>query len=256
MTAAAGGGDADAAGAAPLAATGQPSTSATTTGSPAAAAAAVAPGTSAGGRRSPYTTLAAPHSHPHEVKKSKFLTTAWPVTSPDTAAALIAGAADASASHNCWAVVCGPAARCTDDGEPAGTAGRPILAAIQAEGLDGVAVLVTRHFGGAKLGAGGLTRAYAAAARECLRGAGRLEVEPSVGLAISAPLADVGAVYAALAGAGGRAGEEAYDGPDGFVSLRAAAPAGAVQALVDGLAGRTAGRASVVVVDEGMPLEL
>jgi putative IMPACT (imprinted ancient) family translation regulator len=239
-----GGGDSDGGGDAspttPLASGTGPSSSTT---------AIAAPGTSAGGRRSAYTTLSAPHSHTYEIKKSKFVTTAWPVTSPDEAARLVAAAADPAASHNCWALACGPAARCSDDGEPAGTAGRPILAAIEAEGVDGLAVLVTRYRGGPKLGAGGLARAYGAAARECLRGAARVAVEPTAWLTIGAPLADVGAVYAVVAGAGGAVEGEAY-GPDGAVSLRATAPAVAIQALVDGLAGRTAGRAAVVVEDE------
>ena len=59
--------------------------------------------------------------------------------------------------------------RSSDDGEPSGTAGRPMLSAIDGEGLDAVCVLVVRHFGGVKLGAGGLARAYGGAARQCLQ---------------------------------------------------------------------------------------
>lgn len=212
------------------------------------------PGTAAGGARTAYTTLAAPHTLTHEVKKSKFVTTAWPVTSPEDGLARIAAAADPAASHNCWALACGAAARCSDDGEPGGTAGRPILAAIQGEGLDGVAVLVTRFFGGTKLGAGGLARAYGNAARECLRaagggGGGRVTVEPASSVRLTAPLADVGVLYECLEGVQGeREGEEAYTAEE--VVLRAAVPRAAVAGLVAALANKTAGRAACAVEEE------
>jgi hypothetical protein len=83
------------------------------------------------------------------------------------------------ATHNCWAWRIGGDYRSSDDGEPAGTAGRPILAAIDGQGFDRVMVVVTRWFGGIKLGAGGLVRAYGGAAAECLRTAPRV---PLVGM--------------------------------------------------------------------------
>lgn len=67
---------------------------------------------------------------------------------------------DLQATHNCWAYKVGAQYRFSDDGEPAGTAGRPILSAIEAQHLDRVMVVVTRYFGGIKLGVGGLVRAY------------------------------------------------------------------------------------------------
>ena len=209
------------------------------------------PGTAAGGARAAYTTLAAPAALTLEVKKSKFVTSAWPVASPEEGAALIAAAADPAASHNCWAVVCGAASRCSDDGEPAGTAGRPILGAITGDGLDGVAVLVTRFFGGTKLGAGGLVRAYGAAARECLRSAPRATVQPASTVTLSAPLADVGFLYECLAAAGGaRAGEDEYGAGGEAVLLRATVPRDGVGGLVAALASKTAGRATCVVEEE------
>jgi putative IMPACT (imprinted ancient) family translation regulator len=80
------------------------------------------------------------------------------------------------ATHNCWAWRIGERYRFNDDGEPGGSAGRPILAAIDGQGLDAVAVVVTRWFGGIKLGAGGLARAYGGCAAECLRRASRREL--------------------------------------------------------------------------------
>jgi putative IMPACT (imprinted ancient) family translation regulator len=85
----------------------------------------------------------------------------------------ITAATDPKASHNCFAYKIGAEFRSTDDGEPGGTAGRPILRAIETEGLDHVCVLIIRYFGGTKLGAGGLVRAYGGAARECLRASER-----------------------------------------------------------------------------------
>jgi putative IMPACT (imprinted ancient) family translation regulator len=103
------------------------------------------------------------------VKGSKFFAHAWPVSAVSEAMQHIAEASDPKASHNCFAYKIGSEFRSTDDGEPGGTAGRPILRAIKTESLEDVCVLVVRHFGGTKLGAGGLVRAYGGAARECLQ---------------------------------------------------------------------------------------
>lgn len=119
-------------------------------------------------------TLAAPHESELEAKRSKFLAYAWPVASAAAARAAFATRADPRASHNCTAFhIADGEYHFNDDGEPSGTAGRPILAAIEAEGLQGVAVLVVRYYGGTKLGTGGLVRAYGGAARQCLQEAPR-----------------------------------------------------------------------------------
>jgi uncharacterized YigZ family protein len=119
--------------------------------------------------------LAAPAHFVQEIRKSKFAANAANVDSPAAAARFIEQASDASASHNCWAWRVGNQYRFNDDGEPAGTAGKPILQAIDGHKLDGVAVVVTRWFGGIKLGAGGLVRAYGGSAAECLRCAAKIE---------------------------------------------------------------------------------
>ena len=122
----------------------------------------------------PLDTLAAPHQHDEDIRKSRFLTQAAPVVSPEEALAFFAAVSDPAATHNCWAYRIGDAYRFNDDGEPGGTAGRPILQAIDGQGYDQVAVVVTRWYGGIKLGAGGLARAYGGGAAECLRLAPRL----------------------------------------------------------------------------------
>ena len=86
----------------------------------------------------------------------------------------------ADANHNCWAWRIGAAYRFSDDGEPSGTAGKPILAAIDGQSIDNVVVIVTRWFGGVLLGSGGLVRAYGGTAAACLRAAELVEMKPSV----------------------------------------------------------------------------
>lgn len=114
-------------------------------------------------------TLQGPAQLQQEIRKSRFLAHAAPVDDADAALAFIAQASTRDATHNCWAYRIGAQYRFNDDGEPGGSAGRPILLAIEGQGLDCVAVVVTRWFGGIKLGVGGLVRAYGGCAAECLR---------------------------------------------------------------------------------------
>ena len=118
-------------------------------------------------------TLSAPAELGVDIRKSRFLVRASPAGSAADAMAFLSAAGDALATHNCWAYRVGQHYRFNDDGEPGGTAGRPILQAIDGQKLDRVAVLVTRWYGGIKLGAGGLARAYGGSAAECLRVAPR-----------------------------------------------------------------------------------
>lgn len=116
-------------------------------------------------------TLTAPAQFQEEIRKSRFLASAAPVETPEAALAFVAEVADPMATHNCWAYRLGSQYRYSDAGEPAGTAGRPILQAIEGQSCDGVVVVVTRWFGGVKLGTGGLVRAYGGCAAQCLRAA-------------------------------------------------------------------------------------
>ena len=90
-----------------------------------------------------------------EVKRSRFVARAAPVTSPEEAMEWVRRRGDPDASHNCFAYRIGHEYRFSDDGEPGGTAGRPMLSALEGSGFDGVCVLVTRFYGGTQLGAGG-----------------------------------------------------------------------------------------------------
>ncbi|MEW5318724.1 MAG: hypothetical protein WDW38_009920 [Sanguina aurantia] len=93
-----------------------------------------------------------------DIRKSRFIAQAAAVTSPGAALAFVHEASDGDATHNGWAYRLGQDYRFNDDGEPGGTAGRPILQAIEGQAMDGVVVVVTRWYGGIKLGAGGLVR--------------------------------------------------------------------------------------------------
>ena len=114
-------------------------------------------------------TLTQSCRHESVIERSRFLVHAAPVDDAEAALRMLAQVRDDDATHNCWAYRIADAYRSSDDGEPAGTAGRPILAAIDGQGMDRVVVVVTRWFGGTKLGAGGLVRAYGGTAAECLR---------------------------------------------------------------------------------------
>lgn len=116
----------------------------------------------------PYPVPAARHRVEQVVRRSRFITTVAHAATEDDARSFIheVRAEFADATHNCWAFVAGPpgataAVGMSDDGEPHGTAGRPMLEALLHSGVGEVAAVVTRYFGGVKLGKGGLARAYA-----------------------------------------------------------------------------------------------
>lgn len=125
-------------------------------------------------------TLVAPVEFLQDIKKSRFLGKATPIANEDEAKAFLASVSDPAANHNCWAWRIGQAYRFSDDGEPSGTAGKPILQAIDGQDLDGVVVVVTRFFGGILLGSGGLVRAYGGTAAQMLRAAEKREIIPLV----------------------------------------------------------------------------
>ena len=174
-------------------------------------------------------TLAARATHLLEVKHSRFLAHAAPVDSASGAAAFLDEVCDRDATHNCWAWRIGQDYRSSDDGEPAGTAGRPILAAIDGQGFDRIVVVVTRWYGGIKLGAGGLVRAYGGTAAECLRTAPRIALVETRELELQAAFDDLGAVHAALAAHDAERLDERFD-VDG-VRIRLRLRADAVDAL-------------------------
>jgi uncharacterized YigZ family protein len=127
------------------------------------------------------------------VVNSRFIATATPVFSVEEAKAFIARVREefSDASHNVPAFLVGHGAsviaHCSDDGEPSGTAGRPALAVLRGSGLGDVAVVVSRYFGGTKLGTGGLVRAYGDAVREVLAVLPRAEKVPTHTVMLAVP---------------------------------------------------------------------
>ncbi|MBW0365984.1 IMPACT family protein [Ensifer adhaerens] len=133
-----------------------------------------------------------------DVKKSRFLAFAAPITDEQAAKDFLAAHSDPTANHNCWAWRIGQAYRFSDDGEPSGTAGKPILAAIDGQELDRVAVVVTRWFGGILLGSGGLVRAYGGTAALCLRAAEKIEMIETVRATVALDFSDMALIKARL----------------------------------------------------------
>lgn len=145
-----------------------------------------------------------------EIRKSRFITLAGPISSPADAQAFIEQHSDLNATHNCWAWKLGDQYRSNDDGEPGGTAGRPILAAIEAQDCDQVAVLVIRWYGGIQLGTGGLARAYGGGANKCLQGAPKVELISRVPVSCSCGFAELVLVKLRVAELGGLVLEETF----------------------------------------------
>ena len=131
-------------------------------------------------------------------KGSRFLAVVGPAADEAAAKALLGELArrHPDATHHCWAWRIGepPRERSADAGEPAGTAGVPILQVLRGAGLSDILAVVVRWFGGTKLGKGGLARAYAAAAREAVQGLPVVSRVPAVRLAVEVPYERVGAV--------------------------------------------------------------
>ncbi len=132
------------------------------------------------------------------IKKSRFIGVAGPLASEQAAKDFIAAHSDPNAKHNCWAWRVGQSYRCNDDGEPSGTAGKPILQAIDRLQLDNVAVVVTRWFGGILLGSGGLIRAYGGTAATCLRAGKLVELVATHEAIVTVAFSDLAMVKARL----------------------------------------------------------
>ena len=192
-------------------------------------------------------TLAAPGEYREEIRKSRFLALAAPVGSPAEAQAFIEQHSDRAASHNCWAWKCGAQYRFSDDGEPGGTAGRPILAAIEGQDCDQVAVLVIRWYGGIQLGTGGLARAYGGSAAKCLQGGERVELVERVQARCHVPFAELARIRARLADWQVTVESEEFDAEGATLLL--GLPAGRLQALTDQLADLSRGQVRLIAAE-------
>ena len=150
-------------------------------------------------------TLAAPGHSELVIKKSRFLGCVEPVSGREQAVTRVAElrAQHPDARHVCWALMAGGHSAANDDGEPGGTAGRPMLDVLRHQDLEGVLATVGRYFGGVKLGAGGLVRAYTDAVAQALRGVERIPLIRMRVLQITVPYAFEGVLRREVEAYGG-----------------------------------------------------
>ena len=149
-------------------------------------------------------TLSAPAHSDLTIKKSRFIGCVQPMADRASAQAQV----DAlwkqhpGAAHVCWALMAGGQSAAVDDGEPGGTAGRPMLEVLRHHDLEGVQATVVRYFGGVKLGAGGLVRAYTDAIAQALLVADKVLLEPMATLQCLVPYAREGLLRREIDAAG------------------------------------------------------
>lgn len=189
-----------------------------------------------------------------EIKRSRFLTRLRRVDDEATARGVIDERRTTyfDARHHCSAFILGPdarTARSSDDGEPAGTAGIPMLTALQRCGLSDVVAVVTRYFGGIKLGAGGLVRAYTDAVAQAVEAAGTRTITLSTLLQVDVDFATAGLLEDQLRGltlpSGARVTVEDVTWTD-QAHLSVAVPSGHTDELNVALAALTGGAVSAV----------
>lgn len=139
------------------------------------------------------------------IKKSRFIGCFQPVADRPAAQAIVAGlrVQHPGAAHVCWALMAGGQSAAVDDGEPSGTAGRPMLDVLRHQDLEGVLATVVRYYGGVKLGAGGLVRAYTDCIAQALKTAVKIPNVKARALRCSIPYALEGFLRREIDAAGG-----------------------------------------------------
>ena len=149
-------------------------------------------------------TILAPVHHELLIKKSRFIACVQPMADRAGAQQVVASlrAQHPGAAHVCWALLAGGQSAAVDDGEPSGTAGRPMLDVLRHQDLEGVLATVVRYFGGVKLGAGGLVRAYTDSVAQALLQAEKVAIVRKTVLRCSAPYPLEGLVRRELEAAG------------------------------------------------------
>lgn len=162
-----------------------------------------------------YRTIAEPCTIEQVIKKSKFYGRLYPAESMEQAQEILDGLKKQfwDASHNCSAMIFGQMrefSRCSDDGEPQGTAGMPMLETLRGSGLTNILAVVTRYFGGTLLGTGGLVRAYGSSVSLALQAAKKICYKPRVVFSLKLPFRLWGKAESQLLAAGYEIGEVQY----------------------------------------------
>ena len=202
----------------------------------------------------PYKTVARPASAEYIEKKSRFIATVAPVGDDESARDFVLSVRKKypDARHNCYAyLTLDGMTRYSDDGEPKGTAGLPILGVLQKQELSGAAVVVTRYFGGILLGAAGLLRAYTKAAADGVEAAGVITVKPYTRVDVTVSFSDAERVRYELS---------RMDLPDfqteylDAVTYKLLSPEEQTDAVVDRITKITAAKAKITVIGTKMGL--
>lgn len=189
-------------------------------------------------------TLAEETIYEEEIKKSRFIARAMPINNPEEAFAYLDRIREMRATHHCWSYRIGQKYRFSDDGEPTGTAGKPILNAITRQAIDGVMVVVIRYFGGIKLGVGGLARAYGGCAAKCLQAASLKPMIASTEVRLKVGFEDIGALYPIIDRFDAEKLEERYT--EIGLDIRLRINQASLRAMVDALTNASAGRIETV----------
>lgn len=162
-----------------------------------------------------YLTIAKEAASETVIKKSRFIGAVYPVETPEAAQDWLAQIKKKhwDARHNCSAMILGEDSsvmRYSDDGEPQGTAGVPMLEVLKQKGVTNILAVVTRYFGGVLLGAGGLARAYSGAVLDALSAAGIVKMEPCFIYSVKLPYASFGRLEAMAASSGWGRGDTLF----------------------------------------------
>ena len=193
--------------------------------------------------------LSKKHRHEEFIKRSRFITTITHASSADEANAFITSIKKEfpDASHNCWAYVAGPPADTarigmSDDGEPHGTAGKPMLNVLLHSDIGEIVAVVTRYFGGTKLGPGGLVKAYSGSVKNAIEGLALTEKRDLVSLTVNFAYSHINAFKLIAKSHDTEITEERYETT---VSVSLAVPKEKKQSFIQAITDLTAGAINI-----------
>lgn len=200
-----------------------------------------------------YNVIHAPGEGEYEEKKSRFIGHAFPISNEEEALRIIDQVKRKywDARHNCYAFITGDNGeilRFSDDGEPGGTAGRPILDVLSGAGLRGALIVVTRYFGGTLLGTGGLVRAYTAASKEALAAADIRQMVSASQVGITTNYTDWGKLQYYLTEAKITIEDTTYTDK---VEVIICVEQDRVSQVLDEITGLTNGKSEITIIDTG-----